>query len=195
MISSAWWSTPARATRTWPGSARTPSASDVEAARAARPGDARGAGPAGARALRALLSPEAACAAMALQPFFGAQIGEWFVARTGYTGEDGFEIMLPARRGGIRLAAAECRRRALLRPRRARYAAAGGRHESVRQRHGRAAPIRSSRGLAWTVAFDPPRPRFHRPLGARADRARTAASASWSAWCSMSARCCAATSA
>ncbi len=27
--------------------------------------------------------------------FVGAAYGEWFVARTGYTGEDGFEIMLP----------------------------------------------------------------------------------------------------
>ena len=25
----------------------------------------------------------------------GREIGDWFVARTGYTGEDGFEIMLP----------------------------------------------------------------------------------------------------
>ncbi|VAW74016.1 Aminomethyltransferase (glycine cleavage system T protein) [hydrothermal vent metagenome] len=27
--------------------------------------------------------------------FFGAEVDDWFVARTGYTGEDGFEIMLP----------------------------------------------------------------------------------------------------
>ena len=27
---------------------------------------------------------------------FGREIGDWFIARTGYTGEDGFEIMLPA---------------------------------------------------------------------------------------------------
>lgn len=30
-----------------------------------------------------------------LKPFFGVQRGEIFYARTGYTGEDGFEIMLP----------------------------------------------------------------------------------------------------
>jgi len=30
------------------------------------------------------------------KPFSGAAFGSWFVARTGYTGEDGFEIMLPA---------------------------------------------------------------------------------------------------
>jgi len=34
-------------------------------------------------------------AAAGLERFFGADSGEWFVGRTGYTGEDGFEIMLP----------------------------------------------------------------------------------------------------
>ncbi len=34
--------------------------------------------------------------AESLQPFYGAQIGTWFIARTGYTGEDGFELMFPA---------------------------------------------------------------------------------------------------
>jgi aminomethyltransferase len=30
-----------------------------------------------------------------LDRFFGCECGDWFVGRTGYTGEDGFEIMLP----------------------------------------------------------------------------------------------------
>jgi len=34
-------------------------------------------------------------AASELQRFFGCDFGEWFIGRTGYTGEDGFEIMLP----------------------------------------------------------------------------------------------------
>jgi aminomethyltransferase len=34
-------------------------------------------------------------AAMALKPFNAVFAGEWFVGRTGYTGEDGFEIILP----------------------------------------------------------------------------------------------------
>ena len=34
--------------------------------------------------------------ALSLPVFSGAQIADWFIARTGYTGEDGFEIMLPA---------------------------------------------------------------------------------------------------
>lgn len=31
-----------------------------------------------------------------LKPFEGLDDGDWFIARTGYTGEDGLEIMLPA---------------------------------------------------------------------------------------------------
>ena len=43
-----------------------------------------------------LLKPADAPAALALEPFVGRELGGWFVARTGYTGEDGFEIMMPA---------------------------------------------------------------------------------------------------
>src|SRR6188768_4377850 len=43
-----------------------------------------------------LLPAEHRAAALALEVFFGRELGDWFVARTGYTGEDGFEIMLPA---------------------------------------------------------------------------------------------------
>ena len=60
----------------------------------------------------ALLEPGLAERAMQLGAFVGAPAGDWFVARTGYTGEDGFEIMLPAgevagfwerlRHGGVR---------------------------------------------------------------------------------------------
>jgi aminomethyltransferase len=53
-------------------------------------------GPEARRKAAALLSPAAATSALALEPFFGREIDGWFVARTGYTGEDGFEIMLPA---------------------------------------------------------------------------------------------------
>ncbi len=42
-----------------------------------------------------LLDEGGAKKAEALKAFFGAQLGETFIARTGYTGEDGFEIMLP----------------------------------------------------------------------------------------------------
>ncbi len=34
-----------------------------------------------------------------LKPFVAVQAGSWFVARTGYTGEDGYEIMVPDEQG------------------------------------------------------------------------------------------------
>jgi aminomethyltransferase len=43
-----------------------------------------------------LLDPTFAPRALELDHFVGAAAGDWFVARTGYTGEDGWEIMLPA---------------------------------------------------------------------------------------------------
>jgi aminomethyltransferase len=43
-----------------------------------------------------LLPADAASAALALGNFVGRELNGWFVARTGYTGEDGFEIMMPA---------------------------------------------------------------------------------------------------
>ena len=193
MISSAWWSTPARATRTWRGSARTPAGSDVELLERRDLAMLAVQGPQARERSAALLSSEAAWTVMALQPFFGAQLGEWFVARTGYTGEDGFEIMLPAGEaasygsGSTPPACAPADWRA-------RHAAAGGRHEPVRQGHGRAdAPARIGPGLdAWRST----RASANSSAARRSRRsARAAASASWSAWCWMSARCCAATSA
>ncbi len=41
-----------------------------------------------------ILPAEEAAVAAELPPFFAAQMGELFIARTGYTGEDGFEITL-----------------------------------------------------------------------------------------------------
>jgi len=62
-------------------------------------------GPNARAKVAALLPAEHRDAAMALDVFFGRELssmnflgrklGPWFVARTGYTGEDGFEIMLP----------------------------------------------------------------------------------------------------
>src|SRR5579863_6696727 len=43
-----------------------------------------------------LLGAADRAAALALGVFVGRELGSWFVARTGYTGEDGFEIMMPA---------------------------------------------------------------------------------------------------
>jgi len=43
-----------------------------------------------------LVSPARAALINQLKPFQGLPEGDWFIARTGYTGEDGLEIMLPA---------------------------------------------------------------------------------------------------
>jgi aminomethyltransferase len=43
-----------------------------------------------------VLDDSVAHAALVLEPFSGIDVPPWFIARTGYTGEDGWEIMLPA---------------------------------------------------------------------------------------------------
>jgi len=40
--------------------------------------------------------PQAKAATEGLKAFFAAEVDQYFIASTGYTGEDGFEIMLPA---------------------------------------------------------------------------------------------------
>jgi len=42
------------------------------------------------------IPPDLQRAAFELKPFSAAEQGDWLVARTGYTGEDGFELILPA---------------------------------------------------------------------------------------------------
>lgn len=102
-----------------------------------------------------VLGGEAATAADGLSPFFGVQTGDWFVGRTGYTGEDGFEIMVPAGEAPAfwdGLAAAG-------------VAPAGlGARDTLRLEAGlnlygqdmdeQVTPLES--GLGWTVALDPP---------------------------------------
>ncbi|MDZ4730236.1 MAG: glycine cleavage system aminomethyltransferase GcvT [Xanthomonadales bacterium] len=53
-------------------------------------------GPAARDKALGVLPAELSAAAAELAAFFATESGEWFVARTGYTGEDGFEITLPA---------------------------------------------------------------------------------------------------
>jgi aminomethyltransferase len=101
-----------------------------------------------------LLAPEQRQAALDLKPFFGAPFGAWFVARTGYTGEEGFEIMMPASEAvhaWERLIAAGVTPAGL------------GARDTLRLEAGMNLygndmdenhhPLES--GLAWTVAFDP----------------------------------------
>ncbi len=53
-------------------------------------------GPAILQKISAIFPIEQAAAIQALKPFHFLSLGDWFIARTGYTGEDGFEIILPA---------------------------------------------------------------------------------------------------
>ncbi len=55
-------------------------------------------GPKVAARLQRVLTPEQMADASALKPFFGVQSGDLFIASTGYTGEAGYEILLPAER-------------------------------------------------------------------------------------------------
>jgi aminomethyltransferase len=52
-------------------------------------------GPDARDATLALLPPFMAKPASNLKRFRACHVGEWFIGRTGYTGEDGFEIILP----------------------------------------------------------------------------------------------------
>jgi aminomethyltransferase len=101
-----------------------------------------------------LLPPAQRAAALAIVRFSGAALDAWFVARTGYTGEDGFEIMLPAEDAAAAwqslkaqgIASAGLGARDTLRLEAGMNLYGNDMDES---RH----PLES--GLAWTVAFDP----------------------------------------
>ncbi|WP_018233632.1 glycine cleavage system aminomethyltransferase GcvT [Thioalkalivibrio thiocyanodenitrificans] len=111
-------------------------------------------GPAARDKAMSVMNGEVAAAADGLAPFFGAQAGDWFVGRTGYTGEDGFEILLPAteapefwgRLAGAGVAPAGLGARDTLRLEAGLNLYGSDMDEQV-------SPLES--GLAWTVAFEP----------------------------------------
>ncbi len=113
-----------------------------------------------------LLSASAAHAALALGPFFGHEIDGWFVARTGYTGEDGFEVMIPAAEAvrtwrklnaaGVASCGLGARDTLRLEAGMNLYG-----HDMDATTH----PFES--GLAWTVGDAACRAEFHRARGAR----------------------------
>ncbi len=119
----------------------------------------------------ALLAADAAWAVLELQPFCGTPIGDWFVARTGYTGEDGFEIMLPAAAAVAvwqRLNAAGVRSCGLAARDTLRLEAGMNLYGNDMDQDND--PLES--GLAWTVAFDPPERAFTGREALEAIRAR-----------------------
>src|SRR5450631_270718 len=101
-----------------------------------------------------LLPAEQRTIVLELKPFFGAPFGSWFVARTGYTGEDGFEIMIPAAEAadvwnrllqqGVKPVGLGARDTLRLEAGMNLYG-----NDMVENFH----PLES--GLAWTVAFEP----------------------------------------
>jgi aminomethyltransferase len=101
-----------------------------------------------------LLAPAQRIVARGLQNFFGATFDAWFIARTGYTGEDGFEVMLPAvdaartwnalRAQGVQAAGLGARDTLRLEAGMNLYG-----NDMDENHH----PLES--GLAWTVAFEP----------------------------------------
>jgi aminomethyltransferase len=99
------------------------------------------------------------CARAALiqrtQAVQGLPNGDWFIARTGYTGEDGLEIMLPAaRRPRAFLSRAGRCRDCPDRPRRTRHPAPGSRHEPVWTGYDEEiSPLAAN--MAWTIAWEP----------------------------------------
>jgi aminomethyltransferase len=111
-------------------------------------------GPNARQKLLPLLAPAHRAPALELAPFCGAAFDSWFIARTGYTGEDGFEVMLPAADAaktwvdlcaqGVRPAGLGARDTLRLEAGMNLYG-----NDMDESHH----PLES--GLAWTVAFEP----------------------------------------
>jgi aminomethyltransferase len=111
-------------------------------------------GPDARQKAASVIDPAIAARALDLRAFFGLDAGQLFISRTGYTGEDGWEIMLPA-------AAAPALWTAL---RTAGVAPCGlGARDTLRLEAGMnlygndmdesTSPLES--GLGWTVAWEP----------------------------------------
>ncbi len=131
-------------------------------------------GPQARQRCATLLAPEVATEVMGLAPLHGRPLGSRFISRTGYTGEDGFETMLPAGEAGSmwqRLNAAGVRSCGL------------GARDTLRLEAGmklygndmdeQTDPFES--GLAWTVAFEPAARQFIGRAALEATRERGSA--------------------
>jgi aminomethyltransferase len=103
-----------------------------------------------------VLGPETGAAALALKTFHAVESGDYFIGRTGYTGEDGFEIILPntaavefwTRLAGAGVAPCGLGARDTLRLEAGMCLYGTDMDDAV-------TPLEC--GLAWTVSFDPPR--------------------------------------
>ena len=135
-----------------------------------------------------LVSQARATLIQELKPFQGLAEGDWFIGRTGYTGEDGLEIILPAEQAPDFLS---------------ELVGAGippiglGARDTLRLEAGlnlygqdmteEVSPLAANMG--WTVAWEPAERDFVGRAALEQQRAR-AICPSWSAWCWKSAACC-----
>ena len=118
-------------------------------------------GPSAREKAAALIAQDWRESALALKPFFGLEAGNRFIARTGYTGEDGWEIALPAAevaefwRQCVAAGIAPCGlgARDTLRLEAAMNLYGTDMDDSV-------SPLEA--GLGWTVAWESGGPGFHR---------------------------------
>jgi aminomethyltransferase len=123
-----------------------------------------------ARAKAATLIGQYADEALQLKPFVGREFGKYFISRTGYTGEDGWEIMLPAsdapkfwsdlKAAGV----AQCGLGA-----RDTLRLEAGMNLYGNDMDDNVSPLEA--GLTWTVAFDPPERDFVGRAALEAQRA------------------------
>ncbi len=132
-------------------------------------------GPGAEAILRQVLDKSLGEAAAELDPFCGVWKGEWLVARTGYTGEDGYELILP-NTAALELATEFCAAGAVpvglgardtLRLEAALNLHGSDMDESVN-------PLET--GLGWTVAWEPEEREF---VGRRALAACRERGAAW----------------
>jgi aminomethyltransferase len=183
----AWWSTPPPAPRCWPGCRRSAPVSPWTSARPIwRSSPSRARKP--ARRSPPCSAPRAALI-RELRPFEGVAEGDWFIARTGYTGEDGLEIILPGDQApaffndlvGAGIAPSGLGARDTLRL----EAGMNLYGQDIDEAH---TPLTSN--LGWSIAWEPAERDF---IGRAAcwRKSSTACRKNWSAWCWKSAACCA----
>ena len=106
-----------------------------------------------------VLGPDAAAVLSDIGVFFARNVGDFFIARTGYTGEDGYEIILPAKQVeelwqhllevGVKPIGLGARDTLRLEAGMNLYGA--DMDESI-------SPLEA--GLAWTIGWDPPERKF-----------------------------------
>ncbi|WP_130471007.1 glycine cleavage system aminomethyltransferase GcvT [Candidatus Magnetaquicoccus inordinatus] len=111
-------------------------------------------GPKAAHQVQRCLPEELSRQAVELRPFHFVQDGDWRIARTGYTGEDGFELIVPEENG---VTLWESLLRSGVAPvglgARDTLRLEAGMHLYGHDMDGKTTPLET--GLAWTVAWEP----------------------------------------